>query len=151
MQGYRIITPGDSSKNCLQDVVIPSGLESFAPDRTLFHGSVLLENRKCEPPKNRRDLRSISETNAAAVFAERHVQRPVQRVLDTLVAAEMLGNPLHTSWQAGDEEHGLVRLALGRFSHPIDHANRGEIRPRQRFAKRRGAGMTKYSRRSVRP
>jgi len=65
----------------LKDVVIPSGLEPFASDRTFFHGSVLLENREREPPKDGSDVGPIAAADPASVFAECHVQRPVQRVL----------------------------------------------------------------------
>ena len=60
------------------------------------------------PPQGAGDLRSIPAADAAFVFAKRDVQRPVQRVLNSPMAAKMLCQPRHRYRQAADREHHLV-------------------------------------------
>ena len=50
------------------------------------------------------------------------------------MAAEMLGQSLHSGGQAADEEHDLVRVLAPHFPLTVDHADGPQVSPVSRVA-----------------
>jgi len=77
-QGNRILIGLFSRRNSFQDIVTPACLESFAPNRAIFHGSVSLGNRERQPPKGAGDFGGVAAADSALVLSEGDVKGPVQ-------------------------------------------------------------------------
>ncbi len=111
-----------------QEVVVPTGYFALAFDAVLRR--MLLQQADRKAAKPREIVRHVPSARATLVFVERHVQHPMQRILDAPMAANGLRETLATEVAAGDEEANVVAQgAVVLLRHADRHADRLDARP----------------------
>ena len=62
-------------------------------------------------------------TNATVILCKNYIEHPVQRVLDSPVVADGLGQSLHLGRQTADIVVHLIGFLSGHFAMTINHRN----------------------------
>lgn len=109
--------------------MIPARGQAFVLDAELL-GAILFERVERNVVEDREVFRRVVRANARLVLVHRHIQDPVEAVLNGPVAAHHVGQVGGVRRQARDEEAGLARGrggadgALG-----LDQDRRTQARP----------------------
>ena len=102
-------------------------METFARDT--FFARMLLEQAQSESPHQRQVLRSVAPAHAILVFGKRHIQLPVQGILDSPVMSQRGSIHLRRRLAIADEVAHLLAGFTVLNAFVITHADDTQARP----------------------